>query len=125
MIWAYMGPNGVDAGDCHSWNGPAFPTSQRYLSKRLQESNWAQATEGGIDSSHISFLHSRFQRAAESSASEVRPAPVFRGYVRDGHEPALHGQANGLRTPDRRAPRRRRTTDTTGASRSSCCPFIR
>jgi hypothetical protein len=31
---------------------------QRYVSKRLQECNYLQAIEGGIDSSHVSFLHS-------------------------------------------------------------------
>jgi hypothetical protein len=30
---------------------------RRFISKRLQESNWLQALEGGIDSSHVSFLH--------------------------------------------------------------------
>jgi phthalate 4,5-dioxygenase oxygenase subunit len=34
------------------------PAAQRYLSKRWQESNYLQAMEGGIDSSHVSFLHS-------------------------------------------------------------------
>jgi hypothetical protein len=33
------------------------PESQRYVSKRLEECNYAQAMEGGIDSSHVSFLH--------------------------------------------------------------------
>ncbi|MEA3156015.1 MAG: phthalate 4,5-dioxygenase, partial [Betaproteobacteria bacterium] len=31
---------------------------RRFVSKRLQESNYLQALEGGIDSSHVSFLHS-------------------------------------------------------------------
>jgi hypothetical protein len=31
---------------------------QSYTSKRWQECNWLQAMEGGIDSSHVSFLHS-------------------------------------------------------------------
>src|SRR5438309_1825784 len=31
---------------------------RRYVSKRLQESNYLQALEGGIDSSHVTFLHS-------------------------------------------------------------------
>jgi hypothetical protein len=39
--------------------------SQRIITKRLQESNWAQAVEGGIDSSHISFLHSGKPPAVE------------------------------------------------------------
>jgi len=30
------------------------PVSHRYVSKRLQESNYLQAMEGGIDSSHVS-----------------------------------------------------------------------
>ena len=30
---------------------------QTFVSKRLQECNWLQAMEGGIDSSHVSFLH--------------------------------------------------------------------
>jgi phthalate 4,5-dioxygenase oxygenase subunit len=33
------------------------PADQRFVSKRLQECNWLQAMEGGIDSSHVSWLH--------------------------------------------------------------------
>jgi phthalate 4,5-dioxygenase len=33
------------------------PLKQTFTSKRLQECNWLQAMEGGIDSSHVSFLH--------------------------------------------------------------------
>jgi hypothetical protein len=29
------------------------PPEQSYMSKRLQECNWMQAMEGGIDSSHV------------------------------------------------------------------------
>ena len=38
--------------------GEACPPERRYVSKRLQECNYLQALEGGIDSSHVSFLHS-------------------------------------------------------------------
>ena len=31
--------------------------AQRFVSKRLQYCNWLQAMEGGIDSSHVSWLH--------------------------------------------------------------------
>jgi phthalate 4,5-dioxygenase len=34
------------------------PAEQTFTSKRWQESNWLQALEGGIDSSHVSWLHS-------------------------------------------------------------------
>jgi hypothetical protein len=38
------------------WN--LVPPENRYVSKRWQECNYLQAMEGGIDSSHVSFLHS-------------------------------------------------------------------
>src|SRR5437762_506702 len=56
MIWAYMGPQET-MSQLPQFEWARVPDSHRYLSKRLQQSNWAQATEGGIDSSHISFLH--------------------------------------------------------------------
>ncbi len=39
------------------WEFSLVPAEQSFISKRLQESNWLQAMEGGIDSSHVSFLH--------------------------------------------------------------------
>jgi phthalate 4,5-dioxygenase oxygenase subunit len=33
------------------------PDASRFITKRWQECNWLQALEGGIDSSHVSFLH--------------------------------------------------------------------
>ena len=39
------------------------------MSKRLQECNWLQAMEGGIDSSHVSFLH----------RGELNSDPLFKG----------------------------------------------
>jgi phthalate 4,5-dioxygenase len=56
IVWAYMGP---------SDSRPAFPElewcllpeSHRFVSKRLQECNYLQAFEGGIDSSHVAWVH--------------------------------------------------------------------
>lgn len=58
VIWAYLGPK-----DTMPPNPPAFewgsvPAEQRFVTKRLQNTNFAQAVEGGIDSSHVSILHS-------------------------------------------------------------------
>src|SRR5947199_5171686 len=39
------------------WEFTTVPAGQSYISKRLQECNWLQALEGGIDSSHTSWLH--------------------------------------------------------------------
>ena len=56
ILWTYMGDTARQ---------PALPEyeicnvgpAQRFISKRVQECNWLQALEGGIDSSHVSFLH--------------------------------------------------------------------
>jgi hypothetical protein len=37
------------------WN--LVPGQQRFITKRVQDCNWAQAVEGGIDPSHSGFLH--------------------------------------------------------------------
>ena len=59
IVWAYMGPPekqpeppGVE------WAN--LPDSHVFVSKRLQECNYLQAMEGGIDTSHVSFVH-RFE----------------------------------------------------------------
>jgi phthalate 4,5-dioxygenase oxygenase subunit len=56
IVWTYMGPpDRTPALPALEW--ALLPDSHRYVSKRLQECNYLQAMEGGIDSSHISFLH--------------------------------------------------------------------
>jgi phenylpropionate dioxygenase-like ring-hydroxylating dioxygenase large terminal subunit len=56
VLWAYMGPPEQQPPlPAFEWVG--VPASHRYISKRRQESNYLQAMEGGIDSSHVSFLH--------------------------------------------------------------------
>jgi phthalate 4,5-dioxygenase len=57
ILWAYMGRAELEPPR------PAFewvdlPPTHRYFTKRLQECNYLQAMEGGLDSSHVSFLHS-------------------------------------------------------------------
>jgi phenylpropionate dioxygenase-like ring-hydroxylating dioxygenase large terminal subunit len=51
------------------WEFALVPADQTYTSKRWQECNWLQAMEGGIDSSHVSFLHS----------GSLKTDPLFRG----------------------------------------------
>jgi phthalate 4,5-dioxygenase oxygenase subunit len=57
IVWVYLGP-GDEIPALPDLEWAVVPQSHRYVSKRLQRSNFAQATEGGIDSSHVSFLHS-------------------------------------------------------------------
>jgi len=68
VLWTYMGP--AEKEPPHpEWEFALVPPEQTFTSKRLQESNWLQAMEGGIDSSHVSFLHS----------GSLNTDPLFKG----------------------------------------------
>ena len=62
-VWAYLGPAQAT---------PPLPElefalvapEQRYVSKKLQECNWAQSAEGAVDTAHFSFLHATVGEAA-------------------------------------------------------------
>ena len=56
LVWAYMGPpDKQPAPPALEWC--TLPQSHVYVSKRLQESNYLQAIEGGIDTAHVSYVH--------------------------------------------------------------------
>jgi len=56
VLWTYMGPPEHQPG-LPEYEFSQVPAENRYVSKRLQYCNWLQALEGGIDSSHVSWLH--------------------------------------------------------------------
>jgi phthalate 4,5-dioxygenase oxygenase subunit len=56
VLWTYMGPPELQP-PYPEYEFATVPPAQTFSSKRWQESNWLQAMEGGIDSSHVSFLH--------------------------------------------------------------------
>ena len=58
VLWTYMG-DPEKQPPLPEFEFATVPPEQTYTSKRWQECNWLQAFEGGIDSSHVSFLHSR------------------------------------------------------------------
>lgn len=56
VVWIYMGedePPGLPELEWVMLDG-----SHKFISRRLQRTNFMQAMEGGLDSSHVSFLHS-------------------------------------------------------------------
>src|SRR6266478_5523713 len=70
LIWTYMGPSGLmPASPALDW--AVVPDNQRYLSRRLQECNYLQALEGGIDSSHVSSLHRDAVLVSEKTKDSV------------------------------------------------------
>jgi phenylpropionate dioxygenase-like ring-hydroxylating dioxygenase large terminal subunit len=56
VLWTYMGPPEKQPAD-PEWEFANVPRTHSISTKRLQECNWLQALEGGIDSSHVSWLH--------------------------------------------------------------------
>jgi phthalate 4,5-dioxygenase oxygenase subunit len=56
VIWTYMGPPELMPG-LPELEWAVVPDNQRYISRRLEKTCFTQAMEGGIDSSHASFLH--------------------------------------------------------------------
>jgi phthalate 4,5-dioxygenase oxygenase subunit len=68
VLWTYMGPP-EHTPPLPEWEFARVPAEQTFTSKRLQECNWLQAMEGGIDSSHVSWLHS----------GNLNSDPLFKG----------------------------------------------
>ena len=68
IIWAYMGPPEL-MGDLPDMQWMGVPDDHRYQSRWYQESNYAQAVEGEIDSAHVSFLHSKLDNDAANKAA--------------------------------------------------------
>jgi phthalate 4,5-dioxygenase len=68
VLWTYMGPPELQP-PLPEWEFALVPSAQRFVSKRFQECNWLQAMEGGIDSSHVSFLH----------RANINSDPLFKG----------------------------------------------
>ncbi len=68
VLWAYLGPPEHQPPP-PEWEFVRVPAEQTFSSKRLQECNWLQAMEGGIDSSHVTWLH----------GSSLKSDPLFKG----------------------------------------------
>ncbi len=68
ILWTYMGPP-EEQPALPEWEFIMVPPDQSFSSKRWQECNWLQAMEGGIDSSHVSFLH----------RANLESDPLFKG----------------------------------------------
>jgi phenylpropionate dioxygenase-like ring-hydroxylating dioxygenase large terminal subunit len=56
LVWTYMGPPELTP-ELPSYEWTKVSDGHVLTSRRLQECNYLQAIEGGIDSSHVPFLH--------------------------------------------------------------------
>jgi phthalate 4,5-dioxygenase len=88
VIWAYMGPAELKP-PVPKFEFTVQPESHRGASKVIEECNWLQALEGGIDSIHSSFLHRKIGEGkgigldglrAEGLAGKLDVEPTDYGY---------------------------------------------
>jgi phenylpropionate dioxygenase-like ring-hydroxylating dioxygenase large terminal subunit len=77
IIWAYMGPaEKIPALPKFGWT--QAPESRRHVTKVMQECNWLQGLEGGIDTSHAPILHQLISET--STRGGFKPSnPFVRG----------------------------------------------
>jgi phthalate 4,5-dioxygenase oxygenase subunit len=90
VIWVYMG-DPETRPPLPEFEFATVPLGQSFTTKRTQETNWLQALEGGIDSSHVSFLHSGnlnsdplFKGSAGNKYNLSDLSPVFEVVESDG-----------------------------------------
>ena len=71
VIWAYMGPSELQPPPPRfAWT--QVPDTHRHVTKVIQECNWLQGLEGGIDTSHAQILHRNFTSEVGPTSSGAR-----------------------------------------------------
>ena len=81
FVWAYLGPPALEPV-LPELEFALVPPEHRYVSKKLQECNWAQAAEGGIDTAHFSFLHMPVTASETESDDIMRRSSADRDRTR-------------------------------------------
>jgi phenylpropionate dioxygenase-like ring-hydroxylating dioxygenase large terminal subunit len=77
IIWTYMGPpEKQPPPPCFEFT--TVPATHRHASKVIEECNWLQALEGGIDTSHAPILHRALRASANRPGIDPR-SPFVRG----------------------------------------------
>ncbi|HEX6209452.1 MAG TPA: Rieske 2Fe-2S domain-containing protein, partial [Methylomirabilota bacterium] len=81
VVWAYLGPPAVEPA-LPQLEFALVPPSHRFVSKKLQQCNWAQACEGALDTAHFSFLHMPVWSGDEAIDAAVSRSSVDRRRTR-------------------------------------------
>jgi phenylpropionate dioxygenase-like ring-hydroxylating dioxygenase large terminal subunit len=92
LVWAYLGPAGTVPSPPEI-EFALLPADHRFVSKKLQQCNWAQACEGAIDTAHFSFLHMPVWSAEDAIEAAVRRSSVDverTRWMRDDPRPEFH-----------------------------------
>ena len=91
FVWAYLGPPEL-MPPLPELEFALVPATHRFVSKKLQQCNWAQSCEGGLDTAHFSFLHMPVASAADPG-SVIRRSSVDADrtrWMRDDPMPEFH-----------------------------------
>jgi phthalate 4,5-dioxygenase oxygenase subunit len=86
VVWTYMGPR-EEPPPLPDLEFNLLPQEHLIIRRDLQESNWVQGLEGNIDSSHLSFLHTRLE--ATGNAEFYGEGPATRGLFYNGAAPKM------------------------------------
>ena len=92
FVWVYLGPAGP-LPELPDLEFALVPPAHRFVSKKLQQCNWAQAAEGGIDTAHFSFLHMPVTASDGESDEIMRRSSADRDrtrWMRDDPMPEFH-----------------------------------
>jgi nitrite reductase/ring-hydroxylating ferredoxin subunit len=102
LIWTYMGPPEKRPPDPNlEWM--RAPEGYAHVSKTFQECNYLQAMEGGLDTSHSSFLHRDLDAAglsnprARSTAPRLEVLNTSYGYMYASIRPLPEDKQNFVR----------------------------
>ncbi|HEY6599863.1 MAG TPA: Rieske 2Fe-2S domain-containing protein, partial [Pseudomonadales bacterium] len=76
VVWVHFGEQAPAPPE---FEFATVPPSHRFVSKKLQQCNWAQAVEGGLDTAHFSFLHAGVKNGEKVSLLETVSGTPPRG----------------------------------------------
>ncbi len=72
VVWVHFGSQPLP--ELPDFEFAAVPAGHRYVSKKLQQCNWAQAVEGGLDTAHFSYLHAGISNGTKVGLHEAGPS---------------------------------------------------
>jgi len=79
LVWVHFGDG--EPPPLPVFEFAELPAAQRFVSKKFQQCNWAQAVEGGLDTAHFSYLH--------ANIAEGQKAPLMAGSPGSNEPPAI------------------------------------
>jgi phthalate 4,5-dioxygenase len=89
LVWAYMGPP-QHQPEIPEMDFALVPPSHRFVTKKLQQCNWAQACEGALDTAHFSFLHIPLSAPEVTPSRQRHPMAEATRWMMEDPRPVFH-----------------------------------